>query len=1391
MLASLILLLIFGFSPNVKSQNFFNEAFNYGIGDTLNLNGYSTHSGTGVNLIKVADTALNFAGYPMSGIGYTVKLDTTGEDINKTFGSRTSGAIYASFLVKVTKATTNGDYFFHLGQTTIGTTFFVKTFAKLDPANANKFAFGLSKTNNASTATFSAFDYYLDSTYVIMVSYEMISGSTNDPVKLWVNPTSTTSTTPTITAGDFATTDRTEIGSFALRQGSGSSAPRVFLSGLIVDTLYTNIYPAGADVTPPTVSSVVASSNSVLVITFNEAVGTSAEDTANYDGIGLISSATRNSNNTVVTLNLVTPLTNGVNYTLQVSGVQDITGNTMASAQSFPIFIPVPVILPKLVITEINYNDPSGADSLEFIELYNNDTIDIALNGMYFSSGITGSLPNDTLSPGEYFLYALNSNAMLVNFQKSASQWTSGNLSNSGEALCIKNANGDTIDYVNYDDAAPWPTTPDGYGPSLVLCDPNLDNEIGSNWSAATTPTLSIIGLINVFANPGASCNQTIVADTIAPIVTSVVVASNSLINITFNEAVGTSAIDTANYDGIGIIASASINSANTIVSLNLATPLTNGVNYDLIVSNVKDTANNTMVADTFQIMIPVVVPVPQLVITEINYNDPYNTDTLEFIEIYNNDTVAVNLNGFVISSAVDFTFPNYTLDTNSYVVVALNSARIQSFFNTPALQWNTGGNLSNSGETILFKTQTGDTIDIVNYDDATPWPTSPDGTGPSLVLCDPSLDNSMGSNWSAAITPAGTTTTGIAVFANPGTSCNVTIVGDTTAPIVNSATATSGTTITVVFNEAVGATAENTANYTGVGTITTASRNGTLKIVTLTLATPLTNGQVYTLSVSNVADTSSNVMSAAQNFQVLWNSSLPNLVITEINYNGPETGTDTTEFLELYNNGTTTINLAGLYFSSGITYTFPAITMNSGEYLVLAQDSNKVNNFYGVSSRKWTSGGLSNSGEAICIKNANGDTVDFVSYGTGTPWPTAANGQGASLVLCNPNADNSAAANWSAATTLVGQNSAGTSLFGNPGMGCSSIITNDTIPPVVNSATATSLTTISVVFNEAVSTTAENTANYTGVGTITSATRNASLNTVTLILATALTNGTVYTLTVANVQDTSSNVMANSQTFNIFFNAGSANLMFTEIMYNDVSDLDSLEYFEIYNNGSTSVNLTGYSIADGIVYAFPAGSSIDAGQYLVIAKDSALVNSVFGISGTHQWTSGGLKNSGEPLLIINSNLDTIDYVVFSDVAPWNTTADGGGPSLELCDKTADNNNGANWSLSTKFVTTFNGDSIFGTPGEDCFVDGIKYGYSLENVVIYPNPANDKVTIKTNGQKLRLQVMDMRGAIIVEEFINSPSSTLQIQNLSKGIYNIQLLDIESGMIKNTKLIITR
>jgi PKD repeat protein len=173
--------------------------------------------------------------------------------------------------------------------------------------------------------------------------------------------------------------------------------------------------------------------------------------------------------------------------------------------------------------------------------------------------------------------------------------------------------------------------------------------------------------------------------------------------------------------------------------------------------------------------------------------------------------------------------------------------------------------------------------------------------------------------------------------------------------------------------------------------------------------------------------------------FSVIEPIVIPQLIITEIMYNPPESGSDSLEFIEIFNNDDVAVDLTGYYFSEGVTFTFPSVTLNQGDYFLVAVDSVAFQNFFGMMAYEWASGGLSNSGERITLSNNYGMIVDSVYYLDVAPWPDSPDGDGPSLTFCDPGADNGLGENWSAAIELVGLNSEGDSVWANPGAGCSS----------------------------------------------------------------------------------------------------------------------------------------------------------------------------------------------------------------------------------------------------------------------------------------------------------------------------------------------------------------
>jgi PKD repeat protein len=167
-------------------------------------------------------------------------------------------------------------------------------------------------------------------------------------------------------------------------------------------------------------------------------------------------------------------------------------------------------------------------------------------------------------------------------------------------------------------------------------------------------------------------------------------------------------------------------------------------------------------------------------------------------------------------------------------------------------------------------------------------------------------------------------------------------------------------------------------------------------------------------------------------------------MVITEIMYNPPETGTDSLEFIELYNNDATSIDLQGFYFANPVIFTFPSINVAPHSYVLVAKSSAAMSNTFGVPSLQWTSGTLSNTGALIKLKDRFNSTVDSVQYGIVLPWDTLANGRGPSLELCDPNSDNAQPANWRHAIEFAAINASQDTIWASPMKGCS-------YPPIAN----------------------------------------------------------------------------------------------------------------------------------------------------------------------------------------------------------------------------------------------------------------------------------------------------------------------------------------------------
>jgi hypothetical protein len=151
-----------------------------------------------------------------------------------------------------------------------------------------------------------------------------------------------------------------------------------------------------------------------------------------------------------------------------------------------------------LRITEMNYNPAeltaaeiaagfTDHNAFEYIEIWNSAVTAVNLNGVAFTDGITFTFDDIDLLPGEYIVAVQNLSAFEYRYGPGinvAGQY-SGKLDSAGERVVLVDAAGLPIHDFTYDDAAPWPTAPDGGGPSLEVIDTDGDYNSAANWKAS------------------------------------------------------------------------------------------------------------------------------------------------------------------------------------------------------------------------------------------------------------------------------------------------------------------------------------------------------------------------------------------------------------------------------------------------------------------------------------------------------------------------------------------------------------------------------------------------------------------------------------------------------------------------------------------------------------------------------------------------------------------------------------------------------------------------------------------------------------------------------------------------------------------------------------------
>jgi len=440
------------------------------------------------------------------------------------------------------------------------------------------------------------------------------------------------------------------------------------------------------------------------------------------------------------------------------------------------------------------------------------------------------------------------------------------------------------------------------------------------------------------------------------------------------------------------------------------------------------------------------------LVFSEIMWKPAPRTDgkNLEYLELYNSNPWFQDISGYQITCAdMNYTFPSNTqIPGGAYLVVAAAPADIQSVYGITNVTGPYTGSLKHS-ETLELLDEQGAVLLTVPYTDVYPWPVATGGTGHSLVLANPNFGEGDPRAWDISDMTGGSpgqmdgftpnalrnvvineilphsenpaVPQFIELYNHSTNSVDVSGCILTDDPTTNKFVIPSGTVIGpagfVAFTQSQFGFMLNGAGETLYFIKPDGSR---------VLDAVQFGAQANGVSYGRWPDGANDFYAFTTNTPGTNNSSvvIGDIVINELMYD-PISGNDDDQYIELYNKGTNTINLAGWQFTSGVTFTFPNIAIGPNGYLVVGKNITnlfaKYPNLSSVNTVGNYTGKLSHNGEQVTLsmpQTLYTNTAilveeDQVTFGVGGRWGEWSSGGGSSLELIDPRANHRLASNW------------------------------------------------------------------------------------------------------------------------------------------------------------------------------------------------------------------------------------------------------------------------------------------------------------------------------------------------------------------------------------------
>lgn len=1066
---------------------------------------------------------------------------------------------------------------------------------------------------------------------------------------------------------------------------------------------YDHIYAGDifVDTTPPTVISATAITSLTLDVLFSEALNEIVAENAslyNVPGIGNAATATLDGTNpALVHLSFSTSFTINQNYTIQISDIEDVAGNTMTTGSAnFLWFQAASAIYRDVIFSEI-LADPTpfvGLPEAEFVELYNThptSTFDLS-NWTFVNTNTVKTLPSFNLTPGAYVILCDEDNvSQFTTFGNVIGIASFTALSNTGDSLTIKNNNDEIIDVVVYSDS--WFDTPsklDG-GWTLELINPGLPCQTASNWSE------SVAALGGTPGSQNSVYDET--ADNTSPEVLLVAVTSENTIQVTFSETMNITGFEIPEWSVLPFnsITSATWNGTSDQVTLTLQQNLTAPNTYSIIISDITDCSGNIINAINLEFTIGYLPEPGDIIINEImadpdpqvSANPEINMPLAEFIEIRNNTSDLLDITALKVNSGI-FTQQTF-LQPDGFLIVADedDAAAFSNFSNVAFMS--SFPSLTNSGMTLTLADGT-TTFDEVTYSSVWYQDNVKAEGGWTLERVNPLAICSGAYNWKASTSPVG------------GTAGAENSVFNTTPngnPFVTAYGVLNDEQLYFRFSESMETTSTSNVNTTlePGNSVATFTWNGDRDILTLTTANPLIAEENYSMNLTGLTDCDGNPVNPTV-FQFLMGLEPEpgDIIINEILADGSSDSQDASprlDFIELYNRTSHILELSQINVNDG--YFTEQVVIYPDSFIVITDSDSDPLVFFAYPTTYFMTDfpSLVENGTTISITGNNG-LLDEVTYNKTFYHDPEKEDGGFSMELVNPEDPCSSSDNWKACLNANGT-SAGkrNSVYSTA---------PDVTPPSLIYIFGEPEDYVTLVFDEPIDENSLASMEWT-VNGVTQTNFNPILfgpesNFLTLYYG-EMEVGVTYQFEISGLTDCWQNDIGMvTNKFGLAEDALPGDIIINEVLYNPFEGGN--DFVEIYNNSMRIISLRDWRIADatgGVMNNADVITNLNyllfPGEYLALGKNtSTLVNFYPQTATTRLWDVIGIADfsSSDVVFLLTPDNEISDQFSYDSDLQYPLLNDDDGVSLERIAFNRPASDKTNWHSAAASVG-------FATPG--------------------------------------------------------------------------------------------